>query len=218
MQILQSIRAASRLVALTGLIMSVASGLHAQRPAQKIPVSKVLAAFLVDSGVRTRGLPWSTGSELPIKWATAAPVANEDARARAQGITLVRGGRFMGTLGDSVALEMAITLWGSPTGLSSVGIVLDSMEVTNRDGSGFLVHREMIERALRNEGVTFQPLKCKRETEGASYGNLVDAVKVPGKTASGLWWSWQSAQQAQSVGLTILYRRADMNQVECYSG
>ena len=124
----------------------------------------------------------------------------------------------MGTLGDSVALGMAITLRGAAAGLSSVSIVLDSMEVTNRDGSGFLVHRGMIEQALSNEGVTFQPLKCKRETEGASYGNLVDAVKVPGKTASGLWWSWQSVQQALSVELTLLYRRADMNQVECYSG
>ena len=63
-----------------------------------------------------------------------------------------------------------------------------------------------------------QPLKCSRATEGASYGNLVDAAKVPGKTASGLWWSWQTVQQESQLGLTLLYRRADMAEVECYTG
>jgi hypothetical protein len=62
------------------------------------------------------------------------------------------------------------------------------------------------------------PLKCRRETEGASYGNLIDAVKLPGKTASGLWWFWQSMQQEMQISLSLLYRRADMAQVECYTG
>ncbi|MBL0178413.1 MAG: hypothetical protein IPP98_04710 [Gemmatimonadetes bacterium] len=76
----------------------------------------------------------------------------------------------------------------------------------------------MIEQALKNDGLTFQPLKCKRETEGASYGNLVDAVKAPGKTASGLWWEWHMESQNLKVSLSMLYRKAEMAQVECYSG
>ena len=185
---------------------------------QKVKLSVVIAGFLADSGIRTRGLPWSTGAELPISWATARPVPNPDAQARANGATLIRSGSFTGTVGDSVALMMAITLGGSAAGLTQVVVNIPSMEVTYANGSGFFLTREMVEKALRDEGVTLQPLKCSRDREGASYGNLVDAVKVPGKTASGLWWFWQSPQQAPSLSLTILYRRTDMAQVECYSG
>ena len=215
---LTSASAAMRIFTLLGLMPLAGSALDAQRPAQKVPLSRVITAFLVDTGVRTRGLPWTTGSELPIRWSTPRPVANQHAPARAQGITLLREGTFTGTLGDSVALPMGLTLWGSTAGLTSVTVGLNELGVTEKDGSGFFVHREMIEQALKNEGLTFQPLKCKRETEGASYGNLVDAVKAPGKTASGLWWFWQSVQQELNVSLTILYRRADMNQAECYTG
>ena len=39
---------------------------------------------------------------------------------------------------------------------------------------------------------------------------------MPGKTASGLWWFWQSVQQEMQISLSLMYRRADMAQVECY--
>lgn len=196
------------------------SAAPAQRPtATKVPLSAVLTAFLVDSGIRTTALPWTTGSALPIRWATPAPVAVTDARLMKSGATQARDGRFLGTLGDSVALWMQITLRGSAAGLTGVSIALDSMEVTGPRGKGgFFLTREMIEQALKHEGLTLQPLKCKRETEGASYGNLVDAIKAPGKTASGLWWEWHSESQKLMVSLSLLYRRAEMAQVECYSG
>ena len=185
---------------------------------QKVQLSTVIASFLADSGVRTRGLPWTTGAELPIRWESARPVPNPDEHSRTKGITLIRSGSFTGTVGDTVALKMEITLGGTAAGLAHVVVSLPSMEVTYANGSGFFLTREMVEKALEDEGVTLQPLKCSRDKEGASYGNLVDAVKVPGKTASGLWWFWQSAQQELSLSLTILYRRTDMAQVECYSG
>ena len=97
-------------------------------------------------------------------------------------------------------------------------VSIGSMQVTYQNGHGFFATREMVEQALKNEGLQLQPLKCSRDKEGASNGNLVDAAKFPGKTSSGLWWSWQSAQQELSMSLTILYRRADMSEVECYSG
>lgn len=185
----------------------------------KTKVSAVITAFLVDSGVRTQGLPWTTGSALPIQWSTKAPVPVTDATLLKQGITQHREGRFLGTLGDSVALWMELRVRGTATGLTGMSIALDSMEVTGPRGKGgFFLTREMIEQALKHDGLTFQPLKCKRETEGASYGNLVDAVKAPGKTASGLWWEWHLESQNLKVSLTLLYRKAEMAQVECYAG
>lgn len=192
---------------------------RAGRPAgQPVALSAVITAFLVDSGVQTRGLPWTTGSSLPIRWESAAPVANPDQFERRQGLALVRNGQFTGTVGDTVALAMTIRLGGTQAGLARVGIHLASLEVTRAGGSGFFLTREMVENALRHEGLTLQPIKCSRDKEGASYGNLVDAVKAPGKGASGLWWMWDSPMQAPNLSLTILYRRAEMAQVECQEG
>ncbi len=201
-----------------GALLLLAVPLVAQQPTTKVKLSTVLTAFLVDSGIRTTGLPWTTGKELPVRWTTPGPVATSEAWLKQQGLTHIREGRFLGTLGDSVALGMDIRLTGTATALTQVSVLLDSMLVTDAGGNGFFVHREMIEDALKHDGVMLQPIKCKRETEGASYGNLIDAFKIPGKTASGLWWYWASPQQELVVTLTILYRRADMNQVECNSG
>jgi hypothetical protein len=180
-----------------------------------VRLSAVITAFLADSGVPTRGLPWTTGSTLPITWQTPSAVPNRDPNAASKGHTLARHGTFTGTVGDSVALPMSISVVGAPIGLAQVGILISSMEVTDARGNGFFATREMVETALRNEGLTLQPIKCSREKEEASYGNLVDAVKAPGKTSSGLWWMWDSPRQEMRLSLAILYRRADMNEVEC---
>jgi hypothetical protein len=198
-----------------GVIINAAP-IAAQQP-ERVKLATVIATFLADSGVRTRGLPWTTGNNLPIKWATPTAIATEPA-ARAQGITLSRSGTFLATFGDTVVLPVSIRLGGTAAGLAGATFVLESLEVTNRDGSGYFATREMLDQALRNDGLTLTPLKCSREVEGASYGNLVDAVKAPGKASSGLWWSWQSVQQELNVMLSILYRRTDMNQVECFTG
>jgi hypothetical protein len=182
-----------------------------------VKLSELLTAFLVDSGTRVRGLPWTTGSGLPITWETAGPVANKDQWTLKQGITHVRTGTLLGTAGDSVALPMTITVNGIAAGLSSVALATQTMQMDAK-GGGYFVNRELVERGLEADGVTLQPIKCKRETEGASYGNLVDAVRLPGKTASGLWWHWENPQQAPFLVLTLLYRRTDMAQVECAGG
>lgn len=193
----------------------VVPALAAQPTSNKVKLSALISAFLADSGVRTRGLAWTTGNELAIKWESATPKANPDQNAAQKGLTLARNGTFTGTVGDSVALPMTIAIVGTTLGLARVGIHIPSMEVTYSGGSGFFLTREMVETALKNEGLTLQPLKCSREKEGASYGNLIDAVKAPGKTASGLWWMWQSPQQQSELFLAIMYRRADMAEIEC---
>lgn len=190
----------------------------AQARTTSVPLSQLIGSFLVDSGVRTTGLPWTTGGTMPIRWLSRAPVTNTDPAGRAKGLTHTRTGAVRVTLGDSVSLPMHVLAIGPSTGLARVVFSFDSLLVEKPDGSGFFVHREMIETALKNEGMILQPLKCQRAIEGASYGNLVDAAKMPGKTASGLWWFWQTAQQETQITLSLLYRRADMSEAECYTG
>jgi len=189
----------------------------AQGQRQPVKLATVIAAFLADSGVPTRGLPWTTGSALPVRWQTPGPVTNTDPNARQRGITHMRAGTFLATMGDSVRLPMDIVVTGPANGISGVNMLLDSMLVDTGGGNGFFLTREMVEQALRNDGLTLTPRKCDRATEGASYGNLVDAVKAPGKMASGLWWFWQSVQQELQLSLSIIYRSVEMNQVECAS-
>lgn len=184
----------------------------AQARAATVPLAQLIGAFLVDSGVRTTGLPWTTGDNVSIRWESRGAVTNPAEWMRAKGLTHARVGHVRITLGDSVVLPLTVTGLGPATGLARVGFSFDSLWT-----SAFLVHREMVETALKNDGMTLQPIKCLRATEGASYGNLVDAARMPGKTASGLWWSWQTVQQESQIWLTLLYRRADMSEVECYT-
>jgi len=201
-------------------VMVLLAGIESQqpsKPASGLRLSKVITAFLVDSGVQTRGLPWTRGNIAGIRWQSVKPVANPNMQERQKGITLARTARFSGTVGDSVTLPMEIIAVGTPLGLARVSIAIPSMLFEDNKGHGFFVTREMVEQALKNEGLKLNPLKCSRDKEGASYGNLVDAVKSPGKTASGLWWYWDSPRQEMTVTLTLLYRKADMAQVECQS-
>lgn len=200
-----------------GLVSRAAVGQAKPAPA-KVRLSAVLAAFLVDSGVKTRGLAWTTGSALPVVWATPGPVANPDKAAGAKGLPLIRSGTFTGTVGDTVALAMTVQLTGAESGLTRVMVGMMSMAVTGKRGGGFVLTREMVELALKHEGVALTPLKCSRAKEGASYGNLVDVIKLPGKTASGLWWYWDSPAQRMLLNLTLMFRRTDVNEVECASG
>lgn len=187
------------------------------RPAEVIKLSAVLTTFLADSGVQTRGLAWTTGNALPIRWNSPGPIANPDQSARSRGLTLARIGEFTASIGDTVRIPATISLVGSQLGLASTIVWMSNLEVTLKSG-GFFLTRDMVEQALKNDGIQLQPLKCSREKEGASYGNLIDAIKVPGKMSSGLWWMWDSPQQQMQLSLSLMYRRADMAQVECYSG
>lgn len=199
------------------LLVGAIAPVAAQRVTTKVRLADVIGAFLADSGVQTRGLPWSTGDGLAIRWATRGAVANADQAARQRGITHMRQGTFLGTAGDSVALRMGIVVTGTATGIAGVSIFIDSLLVETGGGNGYFVTREMLDQAIRNDGLTLTPLKCSRDTEGASYGNLVDAVKAPGKMAAGLWWFWQSMQQELHVSIGLIYRRVEMEQVECAS-
>jgi hypothetical protein len=167
----------------------------------------VIAAFLADSGVRTRGLPWTTGDALGVKWATATPVRNPDESSLAAGRSLARLATFIAPVAKQ-HIPVQLTVEGNELGLARVLFTMPMQEVT----------REQIETALQQDGLALQPLKCSREKEGASFGNLLDAAKAPGKTASGLWWNWNCAHDGCTLSLTLLYRKADAARIECYTG
>jgi hypothetical protein len=175
--------------------------MHAQ---QTVKLSTVIAAFLADSGVRTRGLDWTSGSALPVKWQSARPVPAAD-WLKQQGYTLSRTGTANITVGDMPAMEMEVGLWGNAAGLqkSYVSFTLNEMTM------------DLVEQALVKDGFTLQPLKCERAKEGASYGNAVYVAKAPGKTASGFHESWNCAHDGCTGMLTLLYRKADVAAVEC---
>jgi hypothetical protein len=182
-----------------------APGLAAQQPPR---LSQLIATFLADSGVPTRGLPFTVAEVLPARWESATPVAT-DPVAQREGYTLTRRGVVVVTLGPG-AVPVAVQLLGTANGLQRV---LFGVETT---------HHELTERmvfdALRAEGMTLVPMKCDLEKEGASYGNVIYAAKVPGKTASGLWGMWQCPADGCTLTLALLYRRADMDRVECAAG
>jgi hypothetical protein len=175
-------------------------------PGQSVKLSGIIAAFLVDSGVRTRALAWSTGGDLPVLWESPGPVPTKDPYVQGKGLTKLKTGRLRGIVGAHT-VPMQLTLYGVDMGLARVSIGLDMKDFT----------REQLEEALKADGVTLQSLKCSRTIESASYGNLLDAVQVPGKTASGLWWNWNCARAGCRLALTILYRKAEAKEVECLS-
>jgi hypothetical protein len=180
----------------------VAPLLSAQQP---MKLSALLSGFLADSGVPTRGLPWTTGTALAVKWQSAKPVPAQEWEQR-QGFTLTHTGSARVTTGGSGPDPVRIIVSGNATGIQKVFVGYDFGEWSYVGEKGLLA-----------EGFELKPLKCSREKEGASYGNVVYIAKTPGKTASGLWINWDCAGGARgcTVGFTILYRKSDVTQVEC---
>ena len=68
---------------LVAAALLLATPLQAQQTAKAVPLARAIGTFLVDSGVRTTGLPWTTGAELPISWETAGQVQGQDQWPRA---------------------------------------------------------------------------------------------------------------------------------------
>jgi hypothetical protein len=89
------------------------------------------------------------------------------------------------------------------------------MQVTfSFDMEGFPVDSALA--SLERTGVVLRPLKCDRAKEGYSYGNAVYTMRVSGKRPQGLHLSWNcGAAVGCSATLAILYRRADVERIEC---
>lgn len=185
-------------------VFALAVPLSSARSQEPVAIGAILTAFLADSGVATHGLPWTTGGELPIAWDTDQPVAAAS-YLQEQGITLTRSGRATVAV-DTLVREVTVSVNGNETGIQDVAVGFDELD-------SWLT--APLEAALPADGVVLSPLKCSRETEPPSYGNVVWIAKVPGKTASGLWMSWNCAHDGCGIALTILYRKADVEPIEC---
>jgi len=182
---------------------------RAQHPAPAV-LSAILTAFLADSGARIRGLAWSAGNDTPIRWASAAPVPNPDSWMRKPGLTLARIGTAKAMVGGKER-GLNVRVYGNATGIQRVSV---SFPYDGNFEGGDI--RDTVAIQLKGGGLTLTPLKCDRKTEGYTYGNLVYVAKAPGKLASALWWTWNCAADG-SCGFdqTIIYRKAELAEVEC---
>ncbi len=198
-----------RRITLLLVLLLVPATLAAQKPPKPKakPVTTtlpaVLTAFLADSGVPTRGLPWTTGSTLPIKWATPKPIA--PSYTVGPNITLQHEGTATAQVSDTSTVTLYIFVFGNDVGIQRVVASWDRAILTG----------EQAEAQLAAAGWTLKPLKCARATEGYSYGNLLYAAKAPGKTSSGLHEGWNCAQEDCTIAMTIYYRKADVEQFDC---
>ena len=189
-----------RIVAVLATGALPGNSIAAQQP---VTLGVVLTAFLADSGVPTRGLPWTTGNQLPIQWESAQPVKLP--YQHQQGFTHHRTGKLRLAGAGKTPLAATIEVEGIAAGIARTAVYFSLGEWP----------LEAAEKALIADGLKLSALKCSREKEGASYGNIVYVVKAPAKTASALWASWDCAQSGCSGGFTILYRRADVSMIEC---
>lgn len=190
------------LLGMIGTALIASSSLAAQQP---LRLSAVLTAFLTDSGVATRGLPWTTGSSLPVKWETPKPVAAP--YLKQDGFSLRRVGKCRVNVDGRRPVEASVDVLGNEVGIQRVSVSFDLAEL----------ELELAERSLAADGIQLSPLKCSRKTEGASYGNLVYVIKAPGKTATGLWEFWDCSATHCGGGFSILYRKTDVSKVDCAS-
>ena len=188
-------------LAFTTSIASAQASKAAAKPAVTLPA--LLATYLADSGVRTRGLSWGTGGDLGIKWSTTKPTKPQ--YTVGPGITLQHEGVIAVQAADTLSLDMNVIVFGNDAGIQRFIVSWDMEKLPG----------EKAEALLTDAGWKFQSLKCNRETEGYSYGNLLYAAKAPGKTASGLLEGWNCAHDGCTISMTIYYRKADVEQFDC---
>jgi hypothetical protein len=178
---------------------------------QPLRLSAVLTAFLADSSVATRGLAWTTGAALPVKWASARPVAVTEEYLKRGGFTLKREGTLALRVGEATR-QAGLHVYGNAAGVQRVSV---SCEYQG-DLEGH--PRELLEASLAADGFHLTPLKCDAKIEGVSYGNLAYVVKAPGRKAAALWESWNCTGTGDcGLSLTLLYRKAELAEVECAS-
>lgn len=184
-------------------VLLTSSSLGAQQP---VNLSAVLTAFLPDEGVATRGLPWTTGNNM-VRWETAKAVASPP-YLKSEGLTLRRAGKARVAVEGRGPVAVSIEVAGNELGIQRVNVSFDLAELD----------LERAERSLIADGIQLSPLKCNRKTEGASFGNVVYVAKAPGKTATGLWESWNCSARDCFAEFSILYRKSEAGKIDCAPG
>jgi hypothetical protein len=170
-------------------------------PSTTLPA--ILSTFLADSGVATRGLPWTTGNTLPIKWKSVQPVPSQ--YTMYNGVTSERTGTTRFATSDTSSIAASVTVLGNADGVQRFWVQWDMNEFPSERGDSLLL----------KAGFVLTPTKCSRATEGYSYGNLLMVVKAPGKKAAGMQEGWNCAQNDCTVTVSLYYRKADAEKIEC---
>lgn len=170
-------------------------------PATTLPT--LLGAFLADSGVATRGLPWTTGSTLPVKWNSPKPVPSQ--YTMWPNVTVERTGTARMAASDTSTVEVQVFVLGNDAGIQRFFVSWDMVQLPTLAADSLLVRA----------GFTLTTTLCDRATEGYSYGNLLQVIKAPGKKAAGLHEQWNCAQEDCTAAFVLYYRKADAEKVEC---
>jgi len=182
------------------------------QPPRSVKLGAVLSAFLADSAARTRGLSWTSGSTLPVKWQSVKPVPNPDRSLSGKGMTLSRSGTIQVALDKNEPVELSVQLMGNAAGVQRTQLGL------SYDGNSDADPKDRVGRALAAEGFQLNALKCDLKTEGVTFGNIAYVAKAPRKTASALWELWNCTGTGDCMlVLTLLYHKSDLAEVECAS-
>jgi hypothetical protein len=116
-------------------------------------------------------------------------------------------------MGDGPTQEITVNVHGNDAGVQRVGVSMFP-EVDQWDNALF----DRLEGSMAADGLQLESLKCSRKTEPASVGNVVYVVKAPGKQATGLVEDWNCGHDGCGLALTIIYRKAEVSQFDCYGG
>ena len=176
----------SRLCLAATLLLTLPGNAAAQQP---LRAATLITAFLADSGVPTRGMDWSTGNGLSVRWASARPVANPDQSAVPRGLTLARIGTARVIMGEGAPVDVTVSLAGNANGIQRV-----SFGMSYNGDTGPADPKDRLGRALTADGIVLTSLKCDRAKEGLGFATC---LRDQGSEESGLG----------ALGNVELYRR-----------
>lgn len=191
------------LVALVPTAPQAQTQAPAKKPPATLTLPTLLSTFLADSGVATRGLPWTTGSTLPVKWNSTKPVPSQ--YTMWPNVTVERTGTARMAASDTSTVDVQVFVLGNDAGIQRFFVSWDMVQLPTLAADSLLVRA----------GFTLTTTLCDRATEGYSYGNLLQVIKAPGKKAAGLHEQWNCAQEDCTAAFVLYYRKADAEKVEC---
>jgi hypothetical protein len=171
-----------------------------------VTINELVRALMPDDGA-SRDVAWAAVSGLAVKWESAGPVAADDWLKR-EGFTLRRTGTARVVVGSEPPLDATVVLQGTRAGFQQAIVFWNLLSGPFDGGIN----------ALRAAGFELTPLKCDREKEGASYGNVVWLLAAKGKRANPLGENWDCAQNGCHFTLTIFKSPQSVDAIECYSG
>lgn len=182
------------------LVALVVVGTPAIAAQQTVKLGVVIATFLAEQGTRAGALPWTIGGTLPVTWQSASPTETD-----AEGYTLGLNGTTQVMLEGHAPVPVTIQLLGSNAGIERVTLAFDWKDPDIG----------IVQKTLVADGVQLAPLRCDQKTEPKAGGNVLFEARADGKVPVGLAVAWSCAPAGCAAGLSILYRRDDVNSIRC---